>query len=631
MKPRAISYIRFSTKLQGREGKDSLRRQEALFNEFVEENDLEVLTELHVRDLGVSGYTGANFQKGLKDIVDYIDEGKIKSGDYLCIESLDRLSRANVWASIGMLTQIVLAGVKVATLSHSEKRVYEKDSPDVMMQLLFSVMVLSRANEESAIKSKRLQSVWSEKRKNAGEKPVTTKCPGWLRISDVGQDFCEIPERVEIIRQIFDFSDAGIGSDSIAKVINGKGIKPFSARAKVWGKSYIDKILSNRSVLGEFQPHRTFYERDSKGIQRFKRVPDGDPIYDYFPSIIDESLFRRVNAKRSERAVSGAGRKGPTFSNLISGLGKCAYCGSGMNMVNKGQPPKGYRYLVCYSAMHGGGCKYSLWRYDSIESLLLHYLKEIPLDDLTPDQADPPANAIRETQLKLSDRLLEVSEIRTNIVKSIQTMGGRISKSVNDQLLVIEEEEEKLKESLKEVDSQLLILSSEEESIQSRKEQLTDLINHLGTSSDTERLEIRAKLHHRIKDAVQTIHFFPQGFLGFGRKSTKSSTFRFFFVKFKNGRGSYFAEIQKEMVKIDYKMNDNISGNFLSESKNDIVRVDITDMKSGEPLSAISPDLASIVENQFREEAIKPFSMSASDKQAAQSRFKAKIKKFTTL
>jgi Recombinase len=79
----------------------------------------------------------------------------------------------------------------------------------------------------------------------------------------------------------------------------------------VWHKSYVQKILSNKAVTGEFQPH---LKREGK------RLPTGDPIKQYYPAIIDETLFYRAQVSTQSRRKIGGGRKGRGFAYLFKGL-----------------------------------------------------------------------------------------------------------------------------------------------------------------------------------------------------------------------------------------------------------------------------------------------------------------------
>ncbi len=93
--PVAYSYIRFSTveQIKG----DSLRRQTTASAQYAAANGLELDTSLNAQDLGVSAFSGANFESGaLGKFITAIDEGRVARGSYLLVESLDRLSRLPV-------------------------------------------------------------------------------------------------------------------------------------------------------------------------------------------------------------------------------------------------------------------------------------------------------------------------------------------------------------------------------------------------------------------------------------------------------------------------------------------------------------------------------------------------------
>ncbi|WP_210379945.1 recombinase family protein, partial [Borreliella garinii] len=59
-----------------------------------------------------------------------------------------------------------------------------------------------------------------------------------------------------MVQDIFDWCCNGMGNESIARRLNEGNVPTFGSRSKnLWHTSYIQKILNNRSVLGEFQPH----------------------------------------------------------------------------------------------------------------------------------------------------------------------------------------------------------------------------------------------------------------------------------------------------------------------------------------------------------------------------------------
>jgi DNA invertase Pin-like site-specific DNA recombinase len=311
---KAYSYIRFSSEKQ-RKG-DSLRRQLEDSEVYAAANGLTIDTTLKFRDEGLSAYDGANLEKGdLGKFIEAVKTGKIERGSHLLVESLDRLSRQKVDVALRMFLDLLHSGITIHTVKDRQKYIPGKINN---IELISSILVLSRANEESETKADRLAKAWNNKRNNAGNRVITAIAPGWLTPKPDKKGFNPIPERVAIVQRIFrEAADEGMGIDLIARRLNKEGVPTFG-RSKGWHISYLWKILTSRAVLGEYQPHL------SKGN---KRTPVGDPIPDYFPRVIEDDLFYRAQAAREQRKKGGGGRKGDGVSNLFTGILKCGTCG----------------------------------------------------------------------------------------------------------------------------------------------------------------------------------------------------------------------------------------------------------------------------------------------------------------
>jgi Recombinase len=225
----------------------------------------------------------------------------------------------------------------------------------------------------SQLKSQRVGAAWANKRANAHQFKLTKWCPAWLKLSADRRQYDVIPDRVAIVRSIFEDTIAGIGGLAITKRLNERKIAVMG-KSKGWHQSYIAKILANRAVIGEFQPCKTSADG--------KREPDGPPIKGYFPAIIDEELFYRAQKARSERWISGRGRKGKFLTNLFSGLATCIYCRSKMLLQNKGPLPKGGLFLVCSAAQRGLSCVTTGWKYDHFETSFLAFVDQLDLPAL---------------------------------------------------------------------------------------------------------------------------------------------------------------------------------------------------------------------------------------------------------
>ena len=249
MQKKAYSYIRFSTPEQIKG--DSLRRQLEGSREWADENGYDLDTSY--RDLGVSGYKGANRTEGsLKKFIDLINQGHIDEGSVLILESLDRLSREELTKSLNLFISILSSGIKIVTLA--DRQEYTADSINNIGNLVISLVSMARAHEESLMKSKRIRASWKAKVANVHNKKLSRLCPNWLQYNEKSDSFDLIEDRAGLIRDIFRKMIAGMGQGRIAKELNERKI-PSWGRAKGWHETYLQKLCQNRALLGEFQPY----------------------------------------------------------------------------------------------------------------------------------------------------------------------------------------------------------------------------------------------------------------------------------------------------------------------------------------------------------------------------------------
>ncbi|TPM21730.1 recombinase family protein [Mesorhizobium sp. B2-3-5] len=410
--PLAYSYIRMSTDIQLRG--DSLRRQEQASKRYAEQHDLHLVEDFKLEDIGVSAFKGANVSSGaLGRFLDLVKTGQIIKGSYLLVESLDRISRQQILDSVPIFFDLVKSGINVVTLA--DNHIYRAGDTNVA-DVIYSVVVLGRAYEESKTKSIRVGAAWENKRKNAGNRKLTKVAPAWLSLQEDRTGFDTISERVVVVRQIFQMADAGHGSFIIARRLNQSAVPTFT-KSNGWHESYVTKILNNRAVIGEFQPHRY----DDHG----DRVPHGEPVADYFPRIIEEDQFHRVQASRRRRLVEGAGRKGPEYRNLFTKIAKCEYCGAPMRFVHKGRPPKGSQALKCTNAVRGLGCESISWRYSDFETSFLYFVKEIDLTATLKAAAENSERASVEQQITaIEEKIHQLSAKRERIFDLLTEPGS---------------------------------------------------------------------------------------------------------------------------------------------------------------------------------------------------------------
>jgi DNA invertase Pin-like site-specific DNA recombinase len=372
--PKAYSYLRFSTPEQAKG--DSKRRQWELAKNYAEKNGLELDEELTFHDAGVSAYRGANIEIGrLGEFIDAVDNGIIERGSYLLVESIDRLSRDFIPDAQGMLLDLCRRGITIVTVGNvGNETVLSMETMRKNTFLTVEVaLILIRANEESEQKALRSRSNWKQKRSNILNKLYTGKLPGWLELC--GNKIVAIPERAAIVQRIFDLYLKGSGPKGIAHILNSEKINTWGVKkrkAEYWHHSYIFKILGNPATIGVLIPHETKYveiEKNDKKLRKKIRVPQ-EAIKNYFPPVVDEKTFNRVQEFRE----NNNGMKGMKLSiplrNIFSRLAKCPLCESNLIRVSKGDGQSEV-YLACGKAKAGAGCDFYRVRYDEIESVFI--------------------------------------------------------------------------------------------------------------------------------------------------------------------------------------------------------------------------------------------------------------------
>lgn len=208
MKPRAYSYLRMSTdpQLLG----DSRRRQLEASKAYAKEHGLQLADNSQLEDIGISAFKGANLKEGaLGQFLAAVKTGAVEPGSYLLVESLDRLSREEILPAHTLFLGIVQSGINLVTLI--DKRVYTAKTTG-LVDMITSLVIMERAHEELKTKSIRVRAAWDNKLVEARQgRPMTARCPAWLRLTPDRTSYEVNPERAEIVRQMFFDSAAGLG------------------------------------------------------------------------------------------------------------------------------------------------------------------------------------------------------------------------------------------------------------------------------------------------------------------------------------------------------------------------------------------------------------------------------------
>jgi len=389
----AYSYIRFSSAAQ-QHGRSEARQIEAC-ERYCLENDLKLAeNDYRFLDAGVSGWKGDHLgERGqLARFIGLVEDGSIEQGSVLIVESLDRLSREQVTKALSTFLQIISLGIEIVTLI--DNKVYRKGGSDI--DLVMSIFIMSRAHDESATKSKRVRDAFAKKHELARSenKPMGETHPLWLKLSKDRTKYLLVPERVEIIKRVFQLTIDGYGKIAIAKALNIDGLPAF--KGDTWASSSIEDMLSNRAVMGEYQPNSVQVSSTRK------KQKSGEPIINYFPAIIDEDTFYQAKAAIEGRRLAKATKQTINF-NVWQGIAKCTLCHGAMHMVNKGAPPKHRTYLRCYKASKGL-CESKATRQDAAEMVFKELLTMLDSKSLIQDDSTKISKIILTTSSKVSEK-----------------------------------------------------------------------------------------------------------------------------------------------------------------------------------------------------------------------------------
>lgn len=343
------SYLRFSDPKQSAGG--STDRQIAYAAKWAAEHNLELDTRLSLRDEGLSAYHQQHVKSGALGVfLRAVEDGRVPHGSVLIVEGLDRLSRAEPLQAQAQLAQIVNAGITVVTASdgktYSRQRL--KDNP---MDLVYSLLVMIRAHEESDTKSKRVKASvrrlcekWID---GSYRGPINQgHDPSWIQKTEDGWAIDQ--DRGKAVLRMLELYKTGYGGKRIVEILDEEGLHLYST-SQFNVSTQVYRIIKLQQLAG----HKPIKVDDDEYLLR-----------DYYPALITEADWaelQRIANENGRRRVSGE------LPHIITGLGitKCGYCGrpmSGQNLASKPRLPDGrirdgYRRLLCASASaYAEGC-----------------------------------------------------------------------------------------------------------------------------------------------------------------------------------------------------------------------------------------------------------------------------------
>lgn len=387
------SYMRFSDPRQA--AGHSAERQAAYAARWAAEHGMVLDESLSLRDEGLSAYHQHHVKSGaLGAFLAAVEAGRIVAGSVLVVEGLDRLSRAEPIQAQAQLAQIVNAGISVVTAS--DGKLYSRESLKAQpMDLVYSLLVMIRAHEESDTKSTRVRAAirrqcvawqagtWRGKIRNG-------KDPQWLSETEGG--WALHPQRAQAVRDAVSMYLAGHSGQGIAERLAAAGATPTS---QALSATHLYKLLKNKALIGT--------KVLVVGTETFE-------LSSYYPPVLPEAEWSDLQAAGGQRGRRGS--KG-AIPHIITGMGitYCGYCGramSGQHLFGKLRTPgqrlnDGYRRLLCAGLQYGTGrCAYPKSRSVApVERALMAYCSDmLNLRALYPSDRAAPVRAKLVAQRK---------------------------------------------------------------------------------------------------------------------------------------------------------------------------------------------------------------------------------------
>ncbi|MQT45853.1 hypothetical protein GHO40_03765 [Pseudomonas helleri] len=335
---KAYAYIRYSRAIQATG--DSENRQLTALELFETSTGTNVVEVVY--DKGKSAFRGDNARSGnFKEMLDRMQSGAIRRGDYLVVESIDRITRQRVLDGVELLQGILKKGINIYTTVDKKTYSYNDPSRDFENLLMIS-LIAKRANEESETKSGRLLSAWKARKAKAENGEVIIKkgksIPYGLRVEE--GKFVIHKEEQEEIKQLFELLlQFGINT-AIAK-INETSLKK-------WNNGTLNKVIKHKTVIGCMATHRVEYTVDGKA----KKILTGF-IENYYPNLIEPKLFyKAIDVMANRKQKNWSGRRTEQDFNIFKHCIFCAECGGKLYYDHRGSRYKGkiYPFFKCDNA-----------------------------------------------------------------------------------------------------------------------------------------------------------------------------------------------------------------------------------------------------------------------------------------
>ncbi len=367
-------YIRLSREDGDKEESDSVGNQRKLLTEYVSKMENLIIYDVYVDD----GYTGTSFDRpSFKRMIADIEQGKVNC---VVVKDLSRFGRDYI--DTGRYLERVFPELGVRFISISDGIDSVRQAYDMLLP------IKNIFNEQYARDiSKKIQATVKSKQK-AGEFIGSFTSYGYKK-SPADKNKLIIDEyAAEVVRKVFRLYVAGMGKQSIAKLLNAQGILCPSEyklangenykncnrleSTSYWTYSTINIMLKNEMYRGNMVQGKKHQRMRSR--QKLVEKENWIVVKGTHEPIIDLETWEKTQKLLSKRRRDMNLKEN---KNIFAGFIICADCGRAMmkNSWKRADGTKAYSFYCGTYKRHGK-------EYCTPHTLPLYVLEEIVLNDL---------------------------------------------------------------------------------------------------------------------------------------------------------------------------------------------------------------------------------------------------------
>lgn len=443
-----VRYRRVSSKKQVKEG-ESLQGQILKTDAWSKANGHVIVKDFV--DEGVSGYKGT--RKAYEHMMNYIvDPNNEIEG--VVVYSISRISRD----LIILLTAVQLfEEYNISFFSVNENLPQDRCSNRLMIAITGAVSQ-NQSDVNSVYVKDRLNETAEQGFFTGGRVPF-----GYTTIEVKEKSNKKKRKKLiineneaSIVRKAFNLSlygtkGKGLGIKAIATHLNKQGL---TNRTSKWNITSIGRLFHETTYIG-----KRIYGRNRENTPNAEK-----PIISMCPAIVSEELFNDVAKVLELRKPINLESKGERSTSLLTGILKCAHCGSNM-VINTGKGGK-YKYYKC-------------------SKKIKEDVKTCPQKPIPKELADKKIIEILNTHIINKGYL----DVICNKVKELLK-----HKSEVDNKLKLSKESQ-LSETKSQIKKLFLMLSSEEIAIDKDLEELIDDLKRKRKTLENDLMQIKQRAH----------------------------------------------------------------------------------------------------------------------------------------